>query len=234
METSRHTLYLTLLLTSVAGYCDTATFVAADELFSAHVTGNFIVFAYDLVRHADAQSWQRLLSFPVFVAAVVAGRWANQRAGRRYALLRLEGLVLLGAAGLALLNGHPAGRALPWLAEVAAMSVVFAMGLQNTFGKLFGKETLALTTVMTGNVTQATLDVAEWLTAQPAEPVAPGPAGSQGAAVSKQLWTIAGFLGGCLAGGFAAHQFGLGVVAAPGLLLVGFVAAYNPRKDAAG
>jgi len=35
----------TLLLALVAGYSDTATFMGANGTFSAHVTGNFIVFA---------------------------------------------------------------------------------------------------------------------------------------------------------------------------------------------
>ena len=66
--------HLSVLLTLVAGFCDTVTFVAADSLFSAHVTGNFIVFAYDIVHEVDAHAWSKLVSFPVFVAAVAAGR----------------------------------------------------------------------------------------------------------------------------------------------------------------
>jgi uncharacterized membrane protein YoaK (UPF0700 family) len=34
---------------TVADFCDTVTFVAAGKLFSAHVTDNFIVFAYDII-----------------------------------------------------------------------------------------------------------------------------------------------------------------------------------------
>ncbi|MET1057588.1 MAG: DUF1275 family protein, partial [Pedobacter sp.] len=45
--------FVTLLLTIIAGYCDTVTFVAADKIFSAHVTGNFIVFAYQLVKGGE-------------------------------------------------------------------------------------------------------------------------------------------------------------------------------------
>ena len=50
MEIQKNIWYVTLLLTMIAGYCDTVTFVAADSIFSAHVTGNFIVFAYQIVK----------------------------------------------------------------------------------------------------------------------------------------------------------------------------------------
>ena len=204
--------HLSVLLTLVAGFCDTVTFVAADSLFSAHVTGNFIVFAYDVVHHVDAHAWTKLVSFPVFVAAVVAGRWIGGRAQSRYALLLWEAGLLLVAGGLvlALLLLHD--RTV-FLMQLAAMLVVFAMGLQNAFGRLFAKETYGPTTVMTGNVTQATLDVVAWLrtTGAPAE---------QAAGLRKQLLVIGAFLLGCLAGAIAAKLAGLVVVAGAGVALL--------------
>ena len=75
MGLTRNIVYTTLLLAFVAGFCDAATFTAADQLFSAHVTGNFIVFAYDLVKGADTQTWTKLVAFPVYIAAVAAAGW---------------------------------------------------------------------------------------------------------------------------------------------------------------
>ena len=43
------------------------------------------------------------------------------------------------------------------------MLTVFALALQNTFGRLFPKETHGPTTMMTGNVTQASLDLGNLL-----------------------------------------------------------------------
>src|SRR3984957_8492040 len=60
-----------LLLTLVASLCDASTFVGAGRLFSAHVTGNFIVLAYDLVRGTDRHEWSKLLAFPMFFVAVM-------------------------------------------------------------------------------------------------------------------------------------------------------------------
>ena len=203
--------HLSVLLTLVAGFCDTVTFVAADSLFSAHVTGNFIVFAYDVVHQVDAHAWTKLGSFPVFVAAVVAGRWVAGRAQNRYALLLWEGGLLLAAGLLVLALAWHGSRPVA-LMGLAAMLVVFAMGLQNAFGRLFAKETYGPTTVMTGNVTQATLDLMARLTA----PTEAHPA----VALDKQGLLLGAFLVGCLTGAIAARLAGLSVVVAPGLLLL--------------
>jgi uncharacterized membrane protein YoaK (UPF0700 family) len=98
------------------------------------------------------------------------------------------------------------------------------MGLQNAFGRLFAKETYGPTTVMTGNVTQATLDVVAWLRAPSAAP-------AQGAALRKQFLVIGAFLLGCLTGAIAARLAGLGVVAVPGVLLLGLVLGWHRQAQ---
>jgi uncharacterized membrane protein YoaK (UPF0700 family) len=45
--------------------------VTTDGVFSAYVTGNFIVLAHDVVIHNDKESWLKLLTFPVFIVAVM-------------------------------------------------------------------------------------------------------------------------------------------------------------------
>jgi uncharacterized membrane protein YoaK (UPF0700 family) len=216
---NNHMLSLTVLLTLVAGYCDTVTFLAADELFSAHVTGNFIVFAYHLVQDASTANWSKLLSFPVFVAAVATGRWVANTFSR-YAMLGVAGALLLASGGLMLALQYT-GPASPAEIQWAAMLVVFAMGMQNAFGRLFSKETYGPTTVMTGNVTQATLDIAARLTG-------PASAAGPGVPIGVQLLVIGAFLLGCLTGALAAHQFGLWPVALAGLVLLG-LAVRKPR-----
>ncbi|WP_375434966.1 YoaK family protein [uncultured Hymenobacter sp.] len=212
-------LSLTLLLTLVAGYCDTVTFLAADELFSAHVTGNFIVFAYHLVQDASTANWSKLLSFPVFIAAVATGRWVANTFTSRYAMLGVAGVLLLVSGALVLFLQYN-GRILPSGIHWAAMLVVFAMGMQNAFGRLFAKETYGPTTVMTGNVTQATLDIAARLTG-------PAETAGKGVPIRVQLLVIGAFLLGCLSGALVARQFGLWPVALAGLVLL-VVAARKP------
>ena len=41
---------LTLLLAFIAGWADVAAFVGVDRLMAAHVTGNIVLLAADLVR----------------------------------------------------------------------------------------------------------------------------------------------------------------------------------------
>ncbi len=60
-----------LILAFVAGFIDTATFVGADGLFSAHITGNFVVFASQLFSEHDSGVYVKLLTFPFFALGVL-------------------------------------------------------------------------------------------------------------------------------------------------------------------
>ena len=141
----------TLLLTLVASFTDASTFVGAGRLFSAHVTGNFIILTYDLVHGADRHEWSKLLAFPMFFAAVMlAGKVDKWGAPRDdYRLLRIEGYLLL-FAGLA----AAATQLLAWRPDIVVvaidMPVITAMGFQNAFGRLYSKSVFGPTTVMTG------------------------------------------------------------------------------------
>ena len=211
MKAVQNVWFITLLLSAIAGYCDTATFVAADRIFSAHVTGNFIVFAYQLVNQTDTYSWVKLITLPVFIVSVISGGWIASKASDRYLLLLSEG-VLLAFSGLAALayqvSAHPV-----WMMYTVVMFIVFAMGLQNAFGKLFSKETHGPTTMMTGNVTQAALDIGSLYRAKFADP-------SVRQSLRKNMATVGGFLAGCLLGAILAKRFGLSVALLPGISLV--------------
>ena len=194
---------LSLTLTFVAGFTDATTFVAADRLFSAHVTGNFIVLAYDLVQGADRAAYIKLLTFPVFVIAAMLAAW-HDRKDRPVRLLRLEGCLLLAAAGLSLFV-----RPL----FPVTMLVVAAMAIQNAFGRLYPALTWATTTVMTGNTSLAAVSFIQGFKGRPKD------AGKL--RLSRQILTMAGvFLMGCICGALLASRFGLAVVALPGMLVL--------------
>jgi uncharacterized membrane protein YoaK (UPF0700 family) len=204
--------YVTLLLASIAGFCDTITFVSADQLFSAHVTGNFIVFAYDVVTASDAGAWVKLLTLPVFIIAVMAGGWVIGRGPHRYVLLLTESILLI-VGGLIALGFKLYGAAdLHWPVYLVVMLVVLAMGLQNAFGKVFSKETHGPTTMMTGNVTQASLDIGTLFRSNFKD-------NETRLSLKKLGVTIGGFLAGCLLGAVLGKQVGLIAVALPGLAL---------------
>ena len=153
----------------------------------------------------------------MFVIAVIVGGWLAAKTGKRYVLLLTEGILLLLAGAAAFWVGAgQSGR------YVVVMITVLAMGLQNTFGKLFPKETHGPTTMMTGNVTQASLDLGNLLW--------------KGfktdhlslESIKKQLFLLGGFLAGCFLGGLLAKYIGLRAVILPGLIMTIF---YFIRKD---
>jgi uncharacterized membrane protein YoaK (UPF0700 family) len=225
MEQPKTIVYITILLAITAGYCDTVTFVSVNELFSAHVTGNFIVFAYDIIKHADTEAWLKLLSFPVFILAVITGGAIASRQVQACTLLLLQGAILTATGVICLILLMTGQQGMEWVSLVMAMCIVFAMGLQNAFGKLYGRETYGPTTMMTGNVTQAALDLGKVITA-----------GFHDIAVRTSLIhglvTIIGFLVGCLCGGILSKLIGLTAVLFPGLALLGYALARRKNEPA--
>jgi uncharacterized membrane protein YoaK (UPF0700 family) len=201
----KNTQTISLMLTFVAGFCDTVTFVAADGVFSAHVTGNFILLAHDVVNHTDGESWLKLLTFPVFIVAVMISGWMAKKFANKHFLLLSEGILLCLCSMLSLLVNS---STMP-LTNIVTMMIVFAMGVQNGFGKIYNRETYGPTTVMTGNVTGASLDFTDAFRDA-----------SKRQSLQKQGVMIGGFLLGCLSGAFAAKQLGLGGVVLPGIALI--------------
>ncbi len=212
MELQKNIGYVTLLLTMIAGYCDTVTFVAADSIFSAHVTGNFIVFAYQIIKGSDIHAWIKLLTFPVFIIAVITGGRIALKATNRYTLLFWEGVLLLLSGIASYVFGYM-NIFTEWAMYAVALTTVFGMGLQNAFGKLYSKETHGPTTMMTGNVTQAALDLGNLIKNGFKDPEVM-------VSFKKQLLTIIGFLIGCFLGAIAGKLFGLGTLIVPGVAMI--------------
>ena len=201
MEAEKKAALLSFALSATAGFCDALTYVAAGGLFSAHVTGNFILFATNLANTTGHDPWIKLLTFPVFIFSVILGGWIGEKSGDRYRLLLLEGVLLSGAGILSIYSSHSGWLADNWLLYLLAMIIVFARGLQNAFGKLFPKETYGPTTMMTGNVTQWAIDVKTMWLPPVTYSVASG-------SFKKLSITIVGFLMGCLAGATAGKFIG--------------------------
>lgn len=194
-----HPLLIGPMLGFVAGFCDAVSFVGAGGIFCAHVTGNFVVLAADLARHAGADEWLKLATFPVFVLAVVAATWLHRYIETR-TLLAVKAVLLALAAGTTFVlptRNDGAGRA------IVVTLLVLAMGVQNTVHRL--RPTLgAMTTVMTGNVTQ-------WFV----ESVTPAAAPDGPAKHRAQALLIAAFAAGCTAGAFGVWHFGFVVLLLP-------------------
>jgi len=225
MEEKQHNIwFVTIVLTLVAGYCDSITFVAADKIFSAHVTGNFIVFAYQIIKGAEGDAWIKLLTFPIFMIAVMAGGWISARFSNRHFLLLCEGIILLIGGIVAYSLGYIDNGEVTWPMYLVTMIVVVAMGLQNAFGKLFAKETYGPTTMMTGNVTQFALDIRSFCNS--------GFSNKDFlSAIYKGLLTLGGFLIGCILGALVGKLFGLVGILLPGIAMVICYFSTKPTKN---
>jgi uncharacterized membrane protein YoaK (UPF0700 family) len=209
------------VLAFVAGYVDTLGFIALFGLFTAHVTGNFVLIGKELTGPGEGVLL-KLLAFPAFIVAVVAARLLSRALARRgrsavRPLLVVQALCLLAfmAAGL---------RALPIVTPDAPQVLLtgilgaVAMGVQNAQARL-ELGTLVPTTVMTGNVTQVVIDLVD---------IAFGHAGAETAAVKsrlkKMLPAVAGFGVGAIGGACAWHALSFPALLLPVALLLGLAA----------
>jgi len=213
---------LGLALAFVAGFVDTLGFVALAGLFTAHVTGNFVLIGAAWAQPAGGSVLHKLLAFPAFIVAVAFAHLLARRLGRqgRSPLRRLLALQATLLTGFGIV-GHVAvplaadGNAAAW----AGMLGAAAMGLQNAQGRS-GLAGFVPTTVMTGNVTQlVTLALDRW-------------AGAPSAAPPGRLRELAGatvaFALGAMAGGFGFVHAGFAALAVP-VALTGALALRPPR-----
>jgi uncharacterized membrane protein YoaK (UPF0700 family) len=154
------------LLSFVAGYVDSYTFLALFGLFVAQVTGSFVTAGAELVTHdiGIAGKVIAILGF-LLAAALTAGLIGFVRDGGRDALpwmLALETLLLAAFSAL-LLTGPPITGADDWHGIVAGVFAAAAMGAQSVLVRLLMKG-IPQTNVMTGNMTQLGIETTElWL-----------------------------------------------------------------------
>ena len=175
---------LPVLLSVIGGYVDSAGFLALQGLFSSHVTGNFVTLGAALVLGTSGVV-AKLIALPLFCLVVALVRVLGLAlAGFTLAtntdappaqlplrvMLALKLILLMAAAVLAVgLGPFPNGDA--WPAVLTGMMLVSAMAVQNAAQRLH-LGSVPPTTIMTGNTTQAIIDVVDLLRGlPPADPV---------------------------------------------------------------
>jgi uncharacterized membrane protein YoaK (UPF0700 family) len=152
------------VLAFIAGYVDTLGFVALFGLFTAHVTGNFVLIGAEIAGVGQGVLL-KLLAFPAFIVGVASASVLAkvlERAGHAdpSAPLYLWQAALLIAflvTGWLALPLHDASAPIVLLSGVIG---TIAMGVQNARPKLLAAPGLP-NTVMTGNVTQVVIDIVE-------------------------------------------------------------------------
>jgi uncharacterized membrane protein YoaK (UPF0700 family) len=219
----RATLRVLVALSFIAGFADTATFIHLYGLFSAHVTGNFVLLAVAVARGVRESDILKLLSFPVFVFAAFAATVFHDRLRGgdpeamldRWLALAAAALLLTGALISFLYGRHVSPDDIPLADAIAGMMAVAAMGIQNAIHR-FAVALGPPTTVMTGTVTQLTVMATRRLFKRgPAAGTPPPPALS----LRGLLGLALAFAAGCLISAPLTLLFGLVSLVVPGLLL---------------
>jgi uncharacterized membrane protein YoaK (UPF0700 family) len=198
----------------LAGYVDTLGFSALFGLFTAHVTGNFVLIAVALADPGQTPTLLKLLAFPAFILGVAAARLLVASCERRgkpatkpsYVLQ----LVLLAGFMVCGMLAEPVGRQASALAMAAGLLGAAAMGAHSAASKLLLSH-LAPTSMMTGNVTQLVIDTVDRLR------------GAADAATkarcAKFFFPVLAFALGCGAAAFAYLAVGFVALAVPVAIL---------------
>lgn len=162
------------LLSWVAGFVDTAAFIVLFGLFTAHVTGNIALAGSSFVLSDEGSTITRLLMIPTFMAAValtsLLARYARRRKLPVFAILLTAEAIALAVFLVVATRLSPA-----LLIDVQedlilpiGITGVIAMAIQNALMKeakgVF--KSYIPTTVMTGNTTQLTIDLVQFLSAK--------------------------------------------------------------------
>jgi uncharacterized membrane protein YoaK (UPF0700 family) len=201
-------------LSFLAGYVDTLGFIALFGLFTAHVTGNFILIGAALASPAHLSLLLKLLAFPAFIlgvgvtplliAASAARSWPALPLALGLQLVLLAAFMLLGMAAM------PLGDTPDNLAMAAGLCGAAAMGVHSATSRLLLGH-LAPTSMMTGNVTQIVIDTVAWLRGERGAGI--------GARCAKFIWPVVAFGGGAILAAFAWYAVGFIALALPLVIL---------------
>ena len=221
---------LAAALSVIAGTTDVTSWLLLGGLFSAHVTGNIVVVAADLVDGVAPHAAQ-VLAIPAFIivtaiATLVATALGRQRPRTEIMLLSTQAglLILAWLLGLATdASSNPYGT----LALVIGLCAVSAMAAQNALLHLCLSRPRT-TAVMTGNIVAATIALVDivraWRNRTPAL-----------LERWRSTWpVIAGFFVGCLAGALTVTALSNGAAILPAalaslLLIWQAIAVRQPR-----
>ncbi|MGG7606805.1 YoaK family protein [Massilia sp. BKSP1R2A-1] len=208
----------------LAGYVDTLGFIALFGLFTAHVTGNFVLIAVSMADPAQTPSLLKLLAFPAFILGVAAARLlvagCERRGSSAVKPSYLQQLVLLLGFMACGMLAEPVGGSAGALAMAAGLLGAAAMGAHSAASKLLLTH-LAPTSMMTGNVTQLVIDATDWLR---------GAAdGATKARCGKFFWPVLAFALGCAAAAFAYLAFGFVALIVPVAILCLHLALAEPE-----
>jgi uncharacterized membrane protein YoaK (UPF0700 family) len=170
-EPVSRSVFATATLSFVGGFVDVVGFIALFGLFTAHVTGNFIMLGVEMV-HATQLAIAKILAVPIFIVMVALTRLfvlhyekKGESPWREMLLAQAALLACFMIAG-GLTAPHEDANDLGTV--VAGLLGVAAMAVQNAGSRLI-LQNHGPTTMMTGNTTQAVIDLVDILRGLPEE-----------------------------------------------------------------
>jgi len=188
-------IFVPTALSLIAGVTDVTSWLLLGGFFSAHVTGNLVVVAADVVTGTPPDI-VALLAIPVFILttaiATAVARRIGSNAPRVTTVLFGAQAAFLVAAGVLSFTTHASAHPKDGMAIVIGICAVCAMAFQNAYLHIVPPRALS-TAVMTGNLVAATVAATDILRTRGKAPDA------------RAKWTaswplLAGFIGGCLIG----------------------------------
>ena len=210
------------LLGAVAGYVDAAGFASLLGLFPAHLTGELVADAI-AISSGHLAAHTHLWAYPVFVGAVVLATLVA-RILRHHGLPARGGLLALVTFALALFS---VTDVLPWLLHEAQLPLIVrggcavaAMGFQSALMResLTGS---CPTTVMTGNLTQAVIELVDRVVGKVTRPLLAEPV--QRARRAPVVRVLFAFMFSAALGGWLTRAYGSLSVTLPTLVTAGLM-----------
>jgi uncharacterized membrane protein YoaK (UPF0700 family) len=210
-----------VILSAVAGYVDTAGFLALFGLFTAHITGDLITAGMSLTGRLKFGAGARLIMIPVFMASVAAttllARVLRRRGKPTLPPLLALMTVALGIFGLTGVTLRPMANQPDAVGVVIIGAAgVVAMGIQNTLMRN-ALSSYSPTTIMTGNLTQCTIDLVEmWLPSSANNTIGRKRARLEAVERLRKFgFPLLGFMLGAFAGAWLTHEWGLASISVP-------------------
>jgi uncharacterized membrane protein YoaK (UPF0700 family) len=201
----------------LAGYVDTLGFIGLFGLFTAHVTGNFILIGAALADPTKTSILLKFLAFPAFIAGVAIAKILIARTERAQwpslTLVLLLQLALLVGFMVCGMLAEPMGDTVTPFALAAGLLGAGALGVHSATSRLLLAH-LAPTSMMTGNVTQFVIDTVD---------VLGGGDSATKARCGKFFWPLLAFGIGAIVAAFAYLAVGFVALALPLLILAGLI-----------
>ncbi|MET0634651.1 MAG: YoaK family protein [Chitinophagaceae bacterium] len=213
---------ISFVLSFIAGFVDTAGFIALFGIFTAHITGNLVLAGTVLFNEGTTGNLAgKLLMIPVFMASVLFSGYIikyRKASVRHLVLAESVFLTCFALAGSYLLynKANPPDGVVALVASFA----VIGMAIQTTYMReQLGGYTPS--TVMTGNITQFSIDlfnIADYHLSKKAKNTEDEKATVR--SLQKISTALTGFSTGCVSGAFLVKYTGLICCILPAFLLL--------------